>query len=312
VSNEFLDALAVSTRGYVFVSVYLHSSVKGPRGKRYEALHEALSPLNHTTGPVVLAGDFNCPRDSGGLCDTLSATGFDAVCGPHAATHVRGGKLDWVFLRACRERPRVVTRRQEQDHHQLHFVLRQGLPLPPAKPVPKYSRLLKLSLREASPFHRGLAALLSDPASQHQTPHAPTYTRDATPEYRAGELGVRQQLRRPPKAWWNRATEQRCRLAVRAQRAHKKSQSPRSLDRLHQATKDCKRETKRSKTRAKRGAVDKINRGLASTGVLKRGKTAGAHQRRTVRDGGGADLLGRLDGSLCGPTPLAPSTSSPV
>jgi endonuclease/exonuclease/phosphatase (EEP) superfamily protein YafD len=77
----------------VFVSVYLHSNVKGPRGKRYEALHEALSPLNHLAGPVVLAGDFNYPRDSGDLCDTLSALGFDAVCDPHAATHTSGGKL---------------------------------------------------------------------------------------------------------------------------------------------------------------------------------------------------------------------------
>jgi endonuclease/exonuclease/phosphatase family metal-dependent hydrolase len=311
VSNEFLDALAVNIRGYVFVSVYLHSNVKGPRGKRYEALHEALSPLNHLAGPVVLAGDFNYPRDSGDLCDTLSALGFDAVCDPHAATHTRGGKLDWVFLRACRERPRVLIRRQEQDHHQLHFVLRQGLLLPPAKPVPKYSRLLKLSLWEANLFHHGLAELLSDLAYQHQTSHALTYMRDTIPKYCAGKLGVRQQLRRPPKAWWNRAIEQRRRRVTRAQRAHKRSQSPRSLDRLHQAIKDYKREIKRSKTRAHRDAVDKINRGLASIDVLKRAKTAGAHQRRTVRDGAEQTFLGAWTAVFADPHPLPPPPRPP-
>jgi hypothetical protein len=68
---------------------------------------------------VVLTGDFSYPSHCDNLCCTLAALGFKAAFDPHTPTHVRGGKLDWVLLRGCRERPRVSLGRQEQDHHQL-------------------------------------------------------------------------------------------------------------------------------------------------------------------------------------------------
>jgi hypothetical protein len=57
--------------------------------------------------------------------------------------------------------------------------------------------------------------------------------------------------------------------------------------------------------------VDKINRGLASIGVLKRGKTAGAHQRRTVRDGAEQTFLGGWTAVFADPHPLPPPPRPP-
>jgi hypothetical protein len=99
---------------------------------------------------VVLTGDFSYPNHCDNLCCTLAALGFKVAFDPHTPTHVRGGKLDWVLLRGCRERPRVSLGRQERDRHQLVVELRQALPLPPTLPLPRYRRL---GLPELTDFH---------------------------------------------------------------------------------------------------------------------------------------------------------------
>lgn len=309
VSNKYLDAVAVNIRGYLFVSVYLHVNIAGPRAERYTAVYDVLSALDHMAGPVVLTGDFNYPSHQADLLATLSALGFEPACDPRAATHAQGGKLDWVFLRGCRERPRVTVRQQITDHHMLVFQLLQGLPLPPVQPKPRYRRLGKLNAEELAEFHRGLAEVVKDAAGLPGL--ALTKIREAVPRYCADALGVRRQLRRPPKAWWNRAIEHKLTEYKRAARAHQETQSPHSLERLHRARDDYKREIRRSKTRTTWDAADKVSRGVEPLRILTRGKQAGAHQKLTIRDGESQSFHGFWKSVFADPDPLPPPPRPP-
>lgn len=278
VSNAFLDAVAVEIRGYLFVSVYVHVNVPGPAAERYTALHEALSTLDHRSGPVIVGGDFNHPSSSQDLITTMSALGFVAVCDSSQATHERGGKLDWVFTRACTERPQVCIRKMVKDHHMHVFDLRHPEPLPAPPPLPKYGRLAKMSDGEVAEFHKGLSEVVVEADSDL------TSIRDAITPYCAEALGVRANLRRPPKAWWNRDIEEKRRVYHRACRIHRVRQCPTSLQRLREAKSEYEKEIRRSKLQAAKDGVQKVRMGLAPIHILTRGKRSVSHQKLTVRE----------------------------
>jgi hypothetical protein len=112
-------------------------------------------------------------------------------------------------------------------------------------------------------------------------------------------------------AWWSRRIEQRLRALKRAQRAHRVTQSPRSLGRLEQARQVFKREIKGSKTRALRNAVEKVQLGVEPLDTLKRKKQAGSHQRLTTRDGDRQSFHGHWVGVFADPHPLPPPPPPP-
>ena len=103
ISTDRFDILGVKVEDLVMVNVYLHVVRDNSFSAVLDDVVEIISTsLIQHSGPVIIGGDFNCPRHAELLQETMEALELHVALpedGP-TPTHGAGGVLDWIFYRA--------------------------------------------------------------------------------------------------------------------------------------------------------------------------------------------------------------------
>jgi endonuclease/exonuclease/phosphatase family metal-dependent hydrolase len=92
----------IEVGGSTVVVYNLHPESRGPESLREQQLKEVLDNVGQypPDTALVVAGDFNTRYRPSPLAVQLQKAGFrDAVNKPLLPTSVKGGHLDWIFLR---------------------------------------------------------------------------------------------------------------------------------------------------------------------------------------------------------------------
>jgi hypothetical protein len=102
ISTDRSDILGVKVEDLVMVNVYLHVVRDNSFSAVLDDVVEIISTsLIQHSGPVIIGGDFNCPRHAELLQETMEALELHVALPEDGPTPTHGaGVLGWVFYRA--------------------------------------------------------------------------------------------------------------------------------------------------------------------------------------------------------------------
>lgn len=144
VSDEWMDILAVKLRGIIFVNVYIRVMGSRRPDNVLDAFMDHLASIieDRASLPIVVGGDFNCPKDPELLIELMAAARFRPVydrSGRPSPTHSLGGILDWVFIRGQLDASPLQSEIRGDDHAVIRTTVQTIIDVEPSRPSIRYN-----------------------------------------------------------------------------------------------------------------------------------------------------------------------------